>query len=114
MLFSVRDIDVLRLLCWCQNILPDDLNSISTETERENLIYLGLVNRHEKSGTLTLSANGKAFLHVLLEGDLPNLTLSYHEAAIERRVRLSRLIMTAYHAGIDVFCHDEKSFQEII
>ena len=108
-LFSVRDVDVLRLLCWCQNILPDDLNSISTETERENLIYLGLVNRHEKSGTLTLSANGKAFLHVLLEGDLPNLTLSYHEAAIERRVRLSRLIMTAYHAGIDVFATSVNS-----
>lgn len=103
MLFSARDVDVLRLLCWCQNIRPDDLNSISTETERENLIYLGLINRHEKSGTLTLSANGRSLLHVILEGAVPNLTLSYHEAAIERRVRLSRLMMTAYHAGIDVF-----------
>ena len=103
MLLSARDVDVLRLLCWCQNIKPDDLNSMSTETERENLIYLGLVKRHDRSGTLTLTANGRSLLHVILEGAIPSLTLSYHDAAIERRVRLSRLILTAYHAGIDVF-----------
>ena len=40
MLFSVRDVDVLRLLCWCQNIRPQDLNSISTKVERENLMAL--------------------------------------------------------------------------
>lgn len=39
-LFSVRDVDVLRLLCWCQNIRPQDLNSISTKAERENLMAL--------------------------------------------------------------------------
>lgn len=103
MLFSARDVDVLRLLCWCQNIRPDDLSSISTETERENLIALGLVKRHERSGTLTLTANGRSLLHVIFEGAIPNLTLSYHDTAIERRVRLSRLVLAAYHAGIDVF-----------
>ena len=95
MLMSVRDMDVLRLLCWCQNVRPDDLSSISTETERENLITLGLIKRHQRSDTLLLTNSGRAFLQAALEGDVPNLTLSYHDAAIERRVRLSSLMMTA-------------------
>lgn len=103
MLMSVRDMDVLRLLCWCQNVRPDDLSSISTETERENLITLGLIKRHQRSDTLLLTNSGRAFLQAALEGDVPNLTLSYHDAAIERRVRLSALMMTAYHAGINVY-----------
>lgn len=103
MLFSVRDIDVLRLLCWCQNIHPDDLNSVSTAIERDNLFSLGFIKRHEKSDTLTLSESGKSFLHMILEGDIPNLTFSYHESVIVRRIRLSRIVLTAYHAGIDVF-----------
>ena len=95
MLMSVRDMDVLRLLCWCQNVRPDDLSSISTETERENLITLGLIKRHQRSDTLLLTNSGRAFLQAALEGDVPNLTLSYHDAAIERRVRLSALMKTS-------------------
>ena len=104
--------DVLRLLCWCQNVRPDDLSSISTETERENLITLGLIKRHQRSDTLLLTNSGKAFLQAALEGDVPNLTLSYHDAAIERRVRLSALMMTAYHAGINVFTITANSLAE--
>ena len=112
MLMSVRDMDVLRLLCWCQNVRPDDLSSISTETERENLITLGLIKRHQRSDTLLLTNGGRAFLQAALEGDVPNLTLSYHDAAIERRVRLSSLMMTAYHAGINVFTITANSLAE--
>ena len=112
MLMSVRDMDVLRLLCWCQNVRSDDLSSISTETERENLITLGLIKRHQRSDTLLLTNSGRAFLQAALEGDVPNLTLSYHDAAIERRVRLSSLMMTAYHAGINVFTITANSLAE--
>ena len=104
--------DVLRLLCWCQNVRPDDLSSISTETERENLITLGLIKRHQRSDTLLLTNSGRAFLQAALEGDVPNLTLSYHDAAIERRVRLSSLMMTAHHAGINVFTITANSLAE--
>ena len=103
MLFTVREVDVLRLLCWCQNVKPEDLNKISTETERENLIALGFAKLHERSGTLTITESGKAFLHVLLEGEVPNLAFSYRPELIERRVRLSRVVLTAYYAGINVF-----------
>ena len=103
MLFSVRDIDILRLLCWCQNIRPKDLKRIFSDTELQNLILLGLIKHHARSGTLTLTSSGNAFLRVLYHGRIPDLTLSYHESAIQRRVRFSRLMLTAYQAGLDTF-----------
>lgn len=103
MIFSVRDIDVLRLLCWCQNIRPDDLNFASTETERGNLAFLALIKRHERSGTLTITAYGKTLLHTILEGAVPDQTFSYRQDIIQRRVRLSLLLITACRAGINVF-----------
>ena len=109
MIFSVRDIDVLRLLCWCQNIRPDDLNFASTETERENLTFLALIKRHERSGTLTITAYGKTLLHTILEGAVPDQTFSYRQDIIQRRVRLSLLLMTAYRAGINVFATTANS-----
>ena len=87
-LFSVRDVDVLRLLCWCQNIRPQDLNSISTKAERENLMALGFIKLHERSGTVTLTGSGRALLEMIFNGAIPSLSLSYHGTAIERRIRL--------------------------
>ena len=112
-LFSVRDVDVLRLLCWCQNIRPQDLNSISTKVERENLMALGFIKLHERSGTLTLTGSGRAFLELIFNGAIPSLSLSYHGAAIERRIRLSRLMLSAYQAGIDVFASEVNVAREI-
>lgn len=113
MLFSVRDVDVLRLLCWCQNIRPQDLNSISTKAERENLMALGFIKLHERSGTLTLTGSGRALLELIFNGAIPSLSLSYHGAAIERRIRLSRLMLSAYQAGIDVFAPEVNAAREI-
>ena len=113
MLFSVRDVDVLRLLCWCQNIRPQDLNSISTKAERENLMALGFIKLHERSGTLTLTGSGRALLELIFNGAIPSLSLSYHGAAIERRIRLSRLMLSAYRAGIDVFAPEVNVAREI-
>lgn len=112
-LFSVRDVDVLRLLCWCQNIRPQDLNSISTKAERENLMALGFIKLHERSGTLTLTGSGRALLELIFNGAIPSLSLSYHGAAIERRIRLSRLMLSAYRAGIDVFAPEVNVAREI-
>ena len=103
MIFSQRDIDALRLLCWCQYIQPEDLNVVSTSTERKYLIFLGLVRRHRGSGALTLSTNGRALLRDIFEGRLPQLTQSYHGDAIQRRIRLSRMALTAYRGSINIF-----------
>ncbi len=38
MIFSHRDVDILKLLCWCQFIQPRDLRGIAPEGDRKNLM----------------------------------------------------------------------------
>lgn len=103
MIFSQRDVDALRLLCWCQFIGPKDLNGVVTEAERKNLIGLGLIRIHEKSGAMLLTSKGALILERMLDGAVPQMSRAYHAPLIERRVRVSRLAVTAYHGGVDLF-----------
>ena len=73
---------------------------------------MGFIKLHERSGTLILTSSGRAFLDVIFKGTVPALSLSYHEDAIARRVRLSHLVLSAYHAGIDVFTTAVRSENE--
>ena len=94
MIFSMRDIDVLRLLCWCQNILPQDLRRISTEVERENLMTLGFIKFHERSGTLILTNRGRVFLEAALAGAVPNLSLSYADPGYATVYKVTDSVLT--------------------
>lgn len=103
MLFSVRDIDTLRLVCWGQYVMPDRLLSVISETELQNLISLGLIKCHGKSGAAVLTAKGFSFLQGVFPSGIPVLAQSYHSAAIQRRLRQSMLALTAYRGAVDVF-----------
>ena len=103
MLFSERDIDVLRLVCWCQYIQPEHLAGIVTETEIQNLITLGLLKCHVKSEAVVLTAKGLSFLQMVFPSGIPVLAQSYHDAAIQRRLRQSMLVLTFYRGGTDIF-----------
>ena len=103
MIFCHRDVDILKLLCWCQFIQPRDLRGIASDAERKNLMGLGLIRRHEKSGALLLTSKGQLLLEHLLDGTVPQTTRAYHPPLIERRIRVSRLVVTAYHGGVNPF-----------
>ena len=103
MILSQRDVDVLRLLCWCQFISPKDLNGVVTEAERKNLIGAGLIRVHEKSRALLLTSKGEQLLTSLFNGAIPQMTRAYHAPLIERRVRVSRLAATTYRGGVNLF-----------
>ena len=103
MIFSHRDIEILKLIRWCQFILPDDLNRISTEEERKNLADLGLIRQHNKSGALIMSKSGVLLLQSIFGETPPKYPPSYHTAIIQRRIRLSKLALTAYSGNIDIF-----------
>ena len=102
-IFSERDIDALRLLCWCQYITSADLKMLLTEAEQCNLVLLGLMRQHKKSLAFTLTNQGRSFLTAVLHGSLPELAQSYHKDAILRRLRLSKLILTAYQGYVCPF-----------
>ncbi len=65
-MFSQSDIDTLRLMCWCQFVRPEVLNSISKPVEQDNLLCLGLIQYHEKSGAFTLTRKGRSFLQKII------------------------------------------------
>ena len=100
-MFSQSDIDTLRLICWCQFVRPEVLNSISKPVEQDNLLCLGLIQYHENSGAFTLTRKGRSFLQKIMV--LPNLTKSYHKDAVERRLRLTNLALAAYKGTANIF-----------
>ncbi len=103
MILSQRDVDVLKLLCWCQFIKPRDLSGVVTEAERRNLVGLGLARIHEKSGAMLLTSKGERLLESLFGGAVPQMSRAYHAPLVERRIRVSRMAVTAYHSGVDIF-----------
>lgn len=103
-IFSVRDIDALRLLCWCQYIAPEDLKALLTEAECENLVLLKLIRRHKKSGSLMLAGGGAQLLKAIYGDDvMPDISPSYREPIIQRRLRLSKMVLTAYQGKVNPF-----------
>lgn len=52
---------------------------------------------------MLLTSNGTLLLERLLDGAVPQMSRAYHALLIERRVRVSRLAVTAYHSGVDLF-----------
>ena len=103
MLFSVRDIDALRLVCWGQYVMPERLLSVVSETELQNLMSLDLLKYHKKSRAAVLTAKGFSLLQAAFHSNVPVLAQSYHSAAIQRRLRQSMLAVTAYRGAVDVF-----------
>ena len=103
MIFSVCDIELMRLLWWCGNILPDSLNSSFDPTTVQNLISAGLVRRHKNSGSLALTEKGHVCLNDAGVVCPERSPLSYREDLIRRRLRVSEIALTGYRAGLDPF-----------
>lgn len=103
MIFSQRDVDLLKLLRWCQYIRWRDLCAVFSEAEIKNLMCMGYISAYKKSDVLQLSAAGRAFVRSLLGGNCPNSKQSYHQSAMQRRLRVSKIVLTAYKAGFNVF-----------
>ena len=112
MLFSVRDIELLRLLRWCRFVDPNDIRNQFDDITIQNLMTLKLIRVHKATGVFTLTAEGSKLLDTQFR-DMPELNrLSYQSAAIERRIRVSKLTLTAYRAGLSVFATRLSALEE--
>lgn len=101
--FSERDIDLLRILRWCRCILQEDAVRYFSDEVVSNLAALSYLKLHHESGALILTAGGNRFLESIFS-ELPGgLRLAYRESDTKRRLRLSKLVLTAYRAGLNTF-----------
>ena len=94
---------MLRLLCWCQFVQRGELLSVVPEADIANLTGIGFMKLYESGDAFVLTAKGKRALDTVLDGRLPTITQSYHTRAIERRLHLASMILTAYKASVEVF-----------
>lgn len=103
MLFSARDIDILKLLRWCRFIRADAHTQTFSEIEISNLQALSLIKLHRSSGAYLLTAKGNRLLDEAIPG-LPTATPPAYKAADTiRRLHLSEILLTAYYSGLDPF-----------
>lgn len=109
-LFTQNEADVMKLLCWCRHLSPVDLAHFLSETELTNLMQMGLIKYHLRSSSVTITTRGVQYLSGYMA--LPELSRSYHEEAIQRRLRLSKVVLTVYRSGTDVFLLSPESLKE--
>ena len=113
MVFSTSDIELLRLLRWCRYIAPADL-SLFDERTISNLKVLKLIRSQRSSKYLTLTGKGNDFIESMFTDVPERMPVSYKKVDALRRVRVSKIALTAYAAGFSVFtnsllCLEEKS-----
>lgn len=106
MIFSVRDMELMKLLYWCGNILPSSLSEIFDEETVGNLLAAGLIHTHKNSGSYSLTKKGA--LCLLDTGYPDRAPLSYRKNLIERRLRISDIVLTGYQARLNLFIDIEN------
>ena len=114
MIFSVSEVELLRLLRWCRYIAPSDLNTFSNQTV-STLQELKLVRSQRSSKYLTLTGKGNEFLEQYFTDIPERMPVSYKAHDALRRARISKIALTSYTAGLNVFDVDllclENKFQ---
>lgn len=72
MIFSQADFDLLRLIRWSRHILPATIDGLFSERDIQNLIALGLIKIHQRSGSFVLTAKGNHLLNETLSIAVPD------------------------------------------
>ena len=112
MIFTTRDLDILRFIRWCRFVLAENLTGGFSKVEVQNLEILRLIKLYQPAQAYTLTAAGNR----LLDAAFPKLPAAvapaYKAADTIRRIRQAKLMTTAYQAGVPVFTTDVSALCE--
>ncbi len=112
MIFTTRDLDILRFIRWCRFVLAENLTGGFSKVEVQNLEILRLIKLYQPAQAYTLTAAGNR----LVDGAFPKLPAAvapaYKAADTIRRIRQAKLMLTAYQAGVSVFTTDVSALNE--
>ena len=112
MIFTTRDLDILRFLRWCRFVLAEDLTDVFSKIEVQNLEILRLIKLYLPAQAYTLTAAGNR----LLDAAFPKLPAAvapaYKAADTLRRIRQAKLMATVYQAAVSVFTTDVSALNE--
>jgi len=82
---------------------PETLRGLLTQIELSNLLSLRLIKPYSSGAAYALTSGGVNFLSGFFPDAIPKYTQSYHKEAVQRQLRVSEIVYTAYRAGVDVF-----------
>ena len=112
MLFSICEIDAMRLLRWCRFIPKEALFSAFPKGVIDLLLLYGFIKESTRYETFLLTKTGNSLLEDHIEG-IPHFARSnYSEEVYLRKTRVSRFVVTAYRAGLKPFHTDTSSLKE--
>ena len=106
MIFTTRDLDILRFLRWCRFVLAKDLADAFSKIEIQNLEILRLIKLYSPAQAYTLTAAGNRLLDAAFPKLHAAVAPAYKAADTIRRIRQAKLMITAYQAGVSVFTTD--------
>ena len=112
MIFTTRDLDILRFLRWCRFVLAKDLTGVFSKGEVQNLEILRLIKLYSPAQAYTLTAAGNRLLDTAFPKLPAAVAPAYKAADTIRRIRQAKLITTAYQAGVPVFTTDVSALCE--
>ena len=112
MIFTTRDLEMLRLLRWCRFATEEDFLRVFSNAEVQNLRFLHLMKYYLPARAYTLTAAGNCLLDTAFPKLPAAVAPAYKPADTIRRIRQSRLMTTAYQAGVPVFTTDVSALCE--
>lgn len=112
MIFTTRDLDILRFLRWCRFVLAEDLTGVFSKVEVQNLEILCLIKLYCPAQAYMLTASGNRLLDAVFPKLPAAVAPAYKAADTIRRIRQAKLMTTAYQAGVSVFTTDVSALCE--
>ena len=106
MIFTTRDLEMLRLLRWCRFAAEEDFLRVFSNAEVQNLRFLHLMKYYLPARAYTLTAAGNRLLDTAFSKLPAAVAPAYKPADTIRRIRQAKLMITAYQAGVSVFTTD--------
>lgn len=103
-LFSVAEVDFLRLIRWCRYLPCEETADLFTTDTVNTLLHFKLIVPCRGRGLYALTRAGDRFLDTHMPDMLPAAVRpAYREKDILRRERIARFTLAAYRAGLSVF-----------
>lgn len=112
MIFTTRDLDILRFIRWCRFVLAENLTGGFSKVEVQNLEILRLIKLYQPAQAYTLTAAGNRLLDASFSNLPAAVAPAYKAADTIRRIRQAKLMLTAYQAGVSVFTTDVSALNE--
>lgn len=111
MLFTIGEVDLLKLLRWCQTVSLSTIASYYTNAELSNLSYCGYLKISAQNRTVTLTERGHRLLEALPEQCAPRSAKSSRDTLLARRISLGALMSTCKLGGVEVFTTEFSQLQ---